>query len=226
MEPKHCPPHHVGCPHDPLTWSADPECHSPGCPHDPLSHDPALHAKAWADLAPPGPDLAGRQAELAHVCVKLFREGRTADELLHLYMILQAYTVEDKWQRPGTLARNRQLAEDACKAVPQAKRVLRELIRICRDAADQNPRRLPDAKRQIGSSWTECRRQYEDALNAIDVDPALAFLRAIGSRSGVGGNPTKRRNGRLRRELAARGLTRESITTILQALHFIRASVD
>jgi len=157
-------------------------------PHDRLSDDPAVHARAWADLAPSVDDLTARGCHLSDLCVSLFREGRSADDVFLLWLILREYVDDDTRKHVG---RNRQLAADARVVVPRLKRALREVIRIHRDAADRNPFHLPDATRRA-PWWSECQRRYEDTLNTIDIDPTLA--RPI---FGVTGTP------RTRRELSA-----------------------
>lgn len=189
---------------------------------DPLSNDPEIHANAWASLAPKGPALADRREELADVCRTLMRKGRSPDEMFLLWMIVRAYVDESRSTPPSAQSETRQLAKDAEAVVPQLKRALVELVRIHKNAAALSPFMLPDAKRSDGQLWwADCRRKYDDALKALDIDPALTYLSAFMSRDAAAGNPTKRRNGRLRRELKMNGLNREQITTILQALCFL-----
>jgi hypothetical protein len=107
-------------------------------------------------------------------------------------------------------------------AVRSAKNALRELIRICRNAENTIPLALTDAPRRDGPSWAESLQQLEGALATIDAAPALTFLRRFESQTGVSGDPIKRRNGRLRRELKANGLTREQATTVLVSLLFLQ----
>jgi hypothetical protein len=143
--------------------------------------------------------------------------------MLFLWIVLRGHLQDARWAPPGRTAKNRQLAKDSLVVVPQLKRALREIVRIHKHAAIQNPFSLPDAKRLDGQPWwSECQTRYEDALKTLDADPTLAFLRSRSRHDAPAGNPVKRRNGRIRRELQKHKIDRGRITTILQALRFLR----
>lgn len=126
---------------------------------------------------------------------------------------------------------DRRLVDDALALRPALKEALQQARRIHAQAAEREAHHQAHRIHAAQREWYQqsalnkevARRSlaaYECALRALDEDPVLTFLASRPFPSRSRGNPQKKRNSLVRRELRARGLLKREIEAILSAIGF------
>lgn len=195
---------------------------------EPATDDPAAVVRvrdAWRSLAPAGKYLNARRAELVSVFEHvLARDG--LDKAYQAWIPIHLHVSEARLAAPMITRARREndgLVKDAAGARKRLRQALGEAVRLHNDAAKHKwygDFGVTGVKEYTARRWNTARAVYVIALETIDRDPLFRFLLNQPFMAAPEGNPTIRRNGRLRAELKTVGLTRREVVTVLSAIGF------